>query len=227
MSHPIDSGNRGTIFSVPSDTLIDLVSDHDPARADDPDSPFPFMSGPSTRRIFWRHRELLKRLEHTAGLDPDPMWVDETSLDLMADALATAFALRAEPRKRRRSSTVVDQVECVEAAKSFLASQMTEPLSLDDVARHVGLSPYHLSRIFREHTGVPVHRYLTRLRLRDALERLANGAEDLTDLALDLGYASHSHFTDTFRREFGMPPSAVRAALRGGLLPKASKIPEA
>ena len=227
VSHPVGSGNRGTIFSAPSDTLVDLVSDHDLAAADDPCRPFPFMSGPCTRRVFWRHRELLQRLERTAGSDPDPMWVEETSLDLMADVLTSAFALRAEPRKRRRRRTVADHAERIEVAKSFLASRMKEPLSLNDVARHVGLSPYHMARIFREHAGVPVHRYLTRLRLRDAVERLADGVEDLTNLALELGYASHSHFTDAFGREFGRPPSVVRADLKAGVLPEASKIPEA
>ena len=43
-----------------------------------------------------------------------------------------------------------------------------------------------------------------------ALERLAVGADDLTTLALELGFSSHSHFTDAFRREFGRPPSAAR-----------------
>jgi AraC-like DNA-binding protein len=74
----------------------------------------------------------------------------------------------------------------------------------------VHASPFHLARVFRERAGVPVHRYLTRLRLRAALERLSDGADDLTALALDLGFSSHSHFTDAFRREFGRSPSDVR-----------------
>ena len=73
-------------------------------------------------------------------------------------------------------------------------------------------SPFHLARVFQQRTGLPVHRYLTKLRLRAALERLADGANDLTALALDLGFSSHSHFTDSFRREFGRAPSEVRQA---------------
>jgi AraC-like DNA-binding protein len=49
-----------------------------------------------------------------------------------------------------------------------------------------------------------------RLRLRASLERLAAGAVDLTALALELGFSSHSHFTDSFRKEFGCTPSAIR-----------------
>jgi AraC-like DNA-binding protein len=73
--------------------------------------------------------------------------------------------------------------------------------------------------VFQERTGVPVHRYLTLLRLRASLERLAEGASDLTELALELGFSSHSHFTDAFRREFGFSPSDVRKnATRNSLL---------
>jgi len=64
--------------------------------------------------------------------------------------------------------------------------------------------------LFRQRTGVSIHRYLTRLRLRASLERLADGASDLTTLALDLGFSSHSHFSGAFRAEFGQTPSEVR-----------------
>jgi AraC family transcriptional activator of tynA and feaB len=58
-----------------------------------------------------------------------------------------------------------------------------------------------------------LRRYTRRLRARVAAERLSTGARDLTGLGLDLGYADHSHFTNSFRREWGMPPSRFRALL--------------
>jgi AraC family transcriptional regulator len=74
---------------------------------------------------------------------------------------------------------------------------------------------------------VPVHRYLTQLRLRASLDRLADGADDLTALALDLGFSSHSHFADAFRREFGKTPSEVRATATPRTLRQMSKNLEA
>jgi AraC-like DNA-binding protein len=50
-----------------------------------------------------------------------------------------------------------------------------------------------------------------RRRLRDALEMLLDTRESITRVALEHGFASHSHFTDAFRREFGVPPSRVRS----------------
>ncbi|MEM9063870.1 MAG: AraC family transcriptional regulator [Planctomycetota bacterium] len=213
VSHPADGGNRGTIFSPTPDLLTDLLGEHDPAYECSSDQPFPFMIGPCPRAVFLRHRELLKRLEQAEPTEPDPMLVEELSLHLMAEVLGSAFSLHAEPSKRRRLRTPADHTDRVEAAKALLASQMSEPISLTEVADHVGFSVFHLSRVFRERTGSTVYRYLTQLRMRAALERLAEGERDLTGLALDLGYASHSHFTDTFRREFGQAPSVVRDSL--------------
>jgi AraC-like DNA-binding protein len=67
--------------------------------------------------------------------------------------------------------------------------------------------------VFERVTGATIHRYLTRLRLRVALARIADGESNLTALALDLGFSSHSHLTSTFAREFGAPPSRLRAEL--------------
>jgi AraC-like DNA-binding protein len=52
--------------------------------------------------------------------------------------------------------------------------------------------------------------------LRRALDRIADGCTDLTGLALDLGFSSHSHFTATFRKHLGITPEAVRSVTRAG-----------
>ena len=120
-----------------------------------------------------------------------------------------------------------EHADRAEAAKTFLASSLGERVTLDDVARAVHTSPFHFTRIFQERVGVPVHRYLTRLRLRAALERLAEGEDDLTALALDLGFSSHSHFADSFRKEFGKTPSEVRRLSSRRALREMRKILEA
>ena len=85
------------------------------------------------------------------------------------------------------------------------------PLSLCALSHAVSLSPFTLCRAFRARTGQTLTRYRDEVGLRLALDRLRDPAVDLTDLALDLGYASHSHFTARFRRRFGIVPSAARA----------------
>ncbi len=216
VSHPAECGDRGTVAAVAPRVLNDIVRELDPSVDDHPDRPFPFVTGPCDTAVFWRHRELVQRLEAVATAPLEHLWADETALQLMADVLEAGFARHGLPR-RRRNGTDADHLDRTEAAKTYLACHLAEPVTLDEVARSVHASPFHFARLFQRHTGVPVHRYLTRLRLRASLERLASGAKDLTALALDLGFSSHSHFTDAFRREFGRPPRALR---------KTSKNPE-
>ncbi|MEL7060982.1 MAG: AraC family transcriptional regulator [Acidobacteriota bacterium] len=227
VSHPTDHGDRGTVFTLAPRVLTEMLAEFDPVSAERPDQPFPFLGGPCDARVFWSHRQLIQRLEAGEGHPPDPMWVDETVLPMMTEILAAAFLRHGKPPRPRRVGTRADHIERTEAVKSFLASRMGEPLTLDEIARHVRTSPFHLARMFRQQTGIPVHRYLTRLRLRASLEQLADGVSDLTALALSLGYASHSHFTDTFRREFGLSPSAARKRLGRRALAELSKNPEA
>jgi AraC family transcriptional regulator len=211
VSHPGDCGDRGTTFAVPRRVLNDIIRELDPSIDDHPDRPFPFVTGPCDCHIFWRHRELVMRLEAAESHPLEALWADVTALQLIASVLEAAFERRSGPRKRRRRrGTDADHADRIEAAKTYLATRLSERITLDSVARAVHASPFHLARVFQQQTGIPVHRYLTRLRLRASLERLSGGASDLTALALELGFSSHSHFADAFRREFGRTPSWFR-----------------
>ena len=112
----------------------------------------------------------------------------------------------AAARKRRRDR--------VEAVTLELNERLENPPSLAELAALCDCSPFHLSRAFREVMGVGLREYSRRLRARAAAERLARGASDLTRLALALGYADHSHFTNSFRREWGLPPLRFRERIR-------------
>lgn len=223
VSHPADCGDRGTLFAPSSHMLNDIIRELDPSVDDRPEQPFPFITGPCDSGVFWRHRELVQRLEAAESVPLEPLWADVTALQVIADLLEAAFERHGRPRKPRRNGTDVDHAERTEAAKTYLACRLCERVTLDDVASAVHVSPFHFARIFQQQTGVPIHRYLTRLRLRSALEQLAGGANDLTRLALELGFASHSHFTDVFRHEFSLTPSDVRRDAGRRMLREMSK----
>jgi AraC-like DNA-binding protein len=130
----------------------------------------------------------------------DPLEGEERLLALVRTSLPAA------PRRRRASG----QHRAVEAAKELLAARLDEPLTLAAIGRAVNVSPFHLARTFRSHTGYSLHEYRTQLRLRSVAARLGERDRRLAELALDAGFASHSHLTDAFRRGFGVPPSALR-----------------
>jgi AraC-like DNA-binding protein len=226
VSHPSDCGDRGTVFRLSPRVLNDMVRELDPDVDTRPERPFPFVTGPCEADVFWRHRALVQRLESAQAQPLEHLWADVTALQLIADVLEAAFARHSPkraPARRRRAGTDADHAERVEAAKIYLACHLGERITLDDVASAVYASPFHLARVFQQRTGMPVHRYLTRLRLRAALERLSEGNDDLTALALELGFSSHSHFTDAFRREFGSPPSQLRPPARASALRQVRK----
>ncbi|HEY0629889.1 MAG TPA: helix-turn-helix transcriptional regulator [Sphingomicrobium sp.] len=98
----------------------------------------------------------------------------------------------------------------VERTKDLLHSANgNSAAGLTEIAQQVGCSPVYLTQLFRAHEGIPLHQYRLRLRLGRALLALRR-CDDITGLGLDLGFSSHSHFTATFSRAFGMTPSAYR-----------------
>jgi AraC family transcriptional regulator len=210
ISHPTAYGDRGTAFVVAPRILNDIVRELDPTIDEHPDQPFAFVTSRCDTQLFWRYHELVLRLERAAEEPLEHLWADVTALLWVADLLESAFEKHDKPTRSRRTSTKTDHAEKTEAAKAFLARRMSEQVMLTEVAHEVAASPFNFARIFQQQTGLPVHRYLTLLRLKASLQRLFDGEGDLTDLALDLGFSSHSHFTDIFRREFGQTPSAVR-----------------
>lgn len=119
--------------------------------------------------------------------------------------VTTNFAGAPNPRRRMAANRV----------RKKLAAAPGAPHRIARLAADVGMSPFHLARVFRTETGLSVHQYLLRLRMASALERLRHAPTGISRLALDLGFSSHSHFTSVFRRQFGTDPSSVRAdALR-------------
>jgi len=100
----------------------------------------------------------------------------------------------------------------VEKAKELLHIRAAERLSLSEIAKDVGVSPVYLTQEFARSEGTPLYRYQLNLKLTRSL-LLLRECDDITGLALDLGFSSHSHFTAEFRRAFGLPPSRYRAAI--------------
>jgi len=227
VSHPGEGHDRGTVLSVPRRILNAFIRPWDPAIEDQPDRAFPFASLRCTSEACWRHRELLRLLDAPLEQVQEPFRIEVTALQLYADAVGAGFEGQCLPRSPRKDGTIRDHQDLVEAGKVYFADHLGERLTLDGVARALHTSPFHFARIFQGWTGIPLHRYLTLLRLRTSLLALADGQRDLAALALTLGFASHSHFSDAFRKEFKMAPSRFRQTVSPRELGQLSKIPEA
>jgi AraC family transcriptional regulator len=141
--------------------------------------------------------------DHARGRVIDPDWLDEVAMTLLDRVIASARATTpCTPRGTH--------LELAEAVRCTLALHHAEAHTLAQLAASHGVSAFHLARVFRAVTGHSLHRYRTELRLRAALERIADGVP-LATLAFELGFSSHSHFTQAFRAVFATPPRTLRA----------------
>jgi AraC-like DNA-binding protein len=134
----------------------------------------------------------------------DPVVVEEEALALVHEALVhDGNEHAAQPAAAARLA---------ERAKAQL-SPAGPPIGLTELARRLSVSPAYLTDAFRRAEGLPLVRYQLRLRLVRALAELP-GCSDLTALALDLGFSSHSHFSTAFRATMGLTPSEYRRQTR-------------
>ena len=173
----------------------------------------PFRHGPSDARAYLLHfaaaRELL------AG-DADTLHAEELVHAAVARSIEAAANFHGVRARRGRDRTEQERHRLVETAKAILTDEPAARTTLSALARRLHTSEFHLARVFRDRTGFTLHAYRTHLRLRIALERLAEGEHDLAALAHGLGFSSHSHFSSTFRSVFEVQPSVVRGVGRRG-----------
>lgn len=94
----------------------------------------------------------------------------------------------------------------VQRVKDILARDLEQPPTLADLGKEVGCSPFYLSRIFSEETGLTISRYLRNVRLERAAELLRGGKCNVTEAAMTVGYSSLSHFSKAFAEMYGSCP---------------------
>ena len=109
------------------------------------------------------------------------------------------------------------QPKLVEAV-SLMEANLEEPMSLDEIARHVRLSRRQLERLFQKHLHCVPTRYYLELRLARARQLLLQTPMTIVDVAFACGFVSAPHFSKCYRDYFGFPPRDERR-MRAGTVP--------
>lgn len=112
--------------------------------------------------------------------------------------------------------------ESVRRAAGIIRSRYSDPLTLNEVAAQVFVSPYHFSRIFSRAIGLTPGRYLTAVRLFAAKRLLLTTDLTVSDIVCSVGYNSVGTFTSRFTRVVGMSPTQYRDPIVSRLLVAAS-----
>lgn len=197
ISHPLSGGDRCTVIEL-APALEEEAFGSDALRG----RRIEFAVDPRSQAA---HLALCRQLEDDTG---DRMAGEERVFELLLclrrlPVLVPPPPGAARQRLRRR----------IDDARVLLARQLHCNLSAGAIAEALEISPFHLMRSFRAYTGQSLRGYRRRLRVAAALEGMATGRPDLTALALEVGFASHSHMDAAFRQELGVVPAAMRRQL--------------
>ncbi len=205
ISHDHAGGDCGLVFHFDEDALEDVAR---------------HSLGATTRRYFARsvlppipRIDALRHLAEQRLVSGGPaLGLDEVGLMLAAHALEHANANVASNATKAISRPHAR--DTVYAALQHLEHAASEELRLADVARAVGLSPFHFLRLFKRETGVTPYRFVIQARIRKAIVLLRETNLPVTRVALDVGFADLSNFINAFRREVGSSPARFRKSLR-------------
>jgi AraC-like DNA-binding protein len=199
VSHPIAGGDSSLVLSVSAALLAELMPPSLQVRGSTP------TFNQQHLRIDARAQALVMLLKHSlrhGAIEP-----------LEAEGLALTLVSRAiGPRTSRASGATPARRRLVDRIKVLLAGDLSRRWSLAEVAAETRGSPVYLTQVFQQVEGLPLYRYHLRLRLARALDLIPE-REDLSGLAQDLGFSSHSHFSASFRQAYGMTPADYRASV--------------
>jgi AraC-like DNA-binding protein len=115
--------------------------------------------------------------------------------------------LRSDAAALVRSAVSRDRDEGIRQAMRFMRENSSRALSIDQVARHVAMSPSHFAHRFRAVARMTPMRYLKQLRMYTAREMLLSSGVRVGEAAARVGYESSSHFSRDFKRYFGSTPA--------------------
>jgi AraC family transcriptional regulator len=199
VSHPVPGGDASLTLVIDELQLHELAP-----RA-------LLRDGPTLRfrqqrlRIDARAQALLALLRHSLRQRiAEPLEAETLALTLVQRSLG--------PHTTRRIGATYGRQRLVDRVKLVLASDLARRWTLAEVASEVHGSPVYLTQVFQQVEGLPLYQYQLRLRLARALDLLGE-YKDLTSLAFDLGFSSHSHFSAAFRQLYGRSPSGFKQSL--------------
>src|SRR5271170_6981749 len=154
-------------------------------------------------RLTSRQQQLLASLRDAPVLAlAQSVWYQAKALEVAAEFFFVAPGEQ-ELFCQRQQRISAERVEKVVAV---LREKLSSPPPLEELGRAVGCSPFHLSRTFSTATGMTIPQYTRQLRLERAAELLKSGKFNVTEAALEVGYASLSHFSQAFHETFGCCP---------------------
>jgi AraC family transcriptional regulator len=151
-------------------------------------------------------------IERAAGFPNGPIFLDSIE-QALATALVKGYAVDDYAVQPYRGGLGPGRLRKI---RELVKGKIDEDLSLDEMARAVGLSAGHFSEVFRNTTGETPHQYILRSRIERAKEMLcSSGKSRVLDVAIACGFKNQQHFARVFRQLCGASPTEYRYRICG------------
>ncbi|MBR7143874.1 MAG: AraC family transcriptional regulator [Lentisphaeria bacterium] len=158
--------------------------------------------------------EIRRRLDFLrANWEDTPDYWHHASIQLHGILLLFYFDLQ-KNLQHAEQHILLPLQEAMQKAKHFLDQNYAEPLSLKQTAKHIGISPAYLSRIFHHEYGISFSEYLTSLRLDAARQLLQTTRLQIAEIANRCGFSSSSYFIKVFSDHYKVTPRNYAAETR-------------
>lgn len=161
--------------------------------------------------------------EQSLPFFPDPMIFDSEVIDYY---LALHHSLETDDTTLKRESVILEMLttlitryaqekfalkangkehKAVNKVRDYIVEYHSRNISLEELARLVNLSPFHLNRVFKKEIGMPPHAFQTQMRIASAKKLIQNGSS-LSSVAMMTGFTDQSHFIKHFKRLMKITP---------------------
>ncbi len=137
-------------------------------------------------------------------------------LNVLMAELVLLSAVKEQPTMEELPLQSEQQENYMKAIR-YIDEHCGEPLSLGDVAEQLSFSPSYTSKLLKKYTGISFIKYLSYVRVRNSLEILLEGKEQIEKIALDCGMPNAKAYTNTFKELYGILPSTYRKQFQQNL----------
>lgn len=102
----------------------------------------------------------------------------------------------------------------LEQVKKYIRSHFHKQLTLEEAADYVELSPYYVSKLFKDKSGITFIDYVTEVRITEAKREMLDPTKSLKEICFNVGYKDPNYFSRVFKRKAGLSPSQYRERLQ-------------
>ena len=127
---------------------------------------------------------------------------------LLAEILFSVCRTNSVPKRTSEKLSTPSYI--IPLAIGYIAQNINDITNVQTVAEHLNISVSYLSALFKDQIGTPIKQYLIKVRINHAVKQLITTNKSITEIAMECGFNSNTHFSNTFKKHIGTNPADYR-----------------